>query len=78
MPKYNIIYTAPNDDHYIWNGASLDKLEKAEQEILRFSGKSFKEEELANAIADCKETIARTFPKDPDPEIGVVEIAVSD
>lgn len=78
MPKYNVIYTAPNNYHYLWNGASLDKLEKAEQETLRFSGKSFKEEELANAIADCKETIAREFPKDIDPEIGVVEIAVSD
>lgn len=78
MPHYNIVYTTPHHDHYLWNGTSLDKLEKAELETLRFSGKSFKEEELAVAIADCKVTIARAFPEDTDPEIGAIEIAVSD
>jgi hypothetical protein len=78
MPKYNIIYTTPHHDHYLWNGTSLDKIEKAEQETLRFSGKSFKEEELADAKSDCKKTIARAFPKDDNPEIKSVLIAVSD
>jgi hypothetical protein len=78
MPKYNIIYTTPHHDHYLWNGTSLTKLEKAGQETLMFSGKSFKEEELADAIANCKKAIARSFPKDTDPEIKSVQIAVSD
>ena len=78
MPKYNIIYTTAHHDHYLWNGTSLDKLEKTGQENLMFSGKSFKEEELDNAITDCKKTIAQAFPKDTDPEIKTVQIAVSD
>ncbi|MFI5157305.1 MAG: hypothetical protein ACHQF4_00475 [Sphingobacteriales bacterium] len=78
MPKYNIIYTTPHHDHYLWNGTSLDKIEKTEQETLRFSGKSFKEDELTDAIADCKKTIPRAFPKDTDPDIKTVQIIVSD
>jgi len=78
MPKYNIIYTTAHHDHYLWNGTSLSKLEKAGEENLMFSGKMFKEDELADAIADCKKAIARSFPKDNDPEIKSVQIPVSD
>jgi hypothetical protein len=78
MAKYNIIYTTPHHDHYLWNGISFDKIEKAEQELLRFSGKSFKEEELTDAISDCKKAITQSFPKDDNPEIKTVQIAVSD
>ena len=78
MPKYNIIYTTTHHDHYLWNGTSLDKLEKTGQENLMFSGKSFKEEELADAMADCKKAITQSFPKDDAPEIKSVQIAVSD
>jgi len=78
MPKYNIIYTSPQKDHYLWDGTSLTKLEKAGQEILMFSGKVFKEEELAGAIKECKKAIAQSFPKDEAPEIKTVQIAVSD
>jgi hypothetical protein len=69
MPKYNIIYTTPHHDDYLWNGTSLDKIEKTEQETLRFSGKSFKEDELDDAIADCRKTITRAFPKIPIPKL---------
>jgi len=78
MPKYNIIYTSPQKDHYLWDGTSLTKLEKAEQETLRFSGKSFKKEELDDATADCKKGIAQSFPKDENPLIKSVQITVSD
>jgi hypothetical protein len=78
MPKYNIIYTSPNDDHYLWNGTSLDKLEKEEQEVLLFSGKNFKEGELKDAINDCKKAAKQLFSRDKDPKVKTVEIAVSD
>jgi len=78
MPKYNIIYTSPKKDHYLWNGTSLDKLERAGQENLMFSGKIFKEEELPGAIKDCKAAIAQSFPKDENPDIKTVLINVSD
>jgi len=78
MPKYYIIYTSPKKDHYLWNGTSLDKLEKPGEDNLMFSGKSFKEEELPHAIANCKKAIRQSYPKDTDPEIKTVQIAVSD
>ncbi|WP_179415664.1 hypothetical protein HDF19_05500 [Mucilaginibacter sp. E4BP6] len=78
MPKCNIIYTSPQKDHYVWDGTSLTKLEKAEQETLRFSGKSFKQDELDEAIKDCKKAIEQSFPKDENPEIKTVKITVSD
>jgi hypothetical protein len=48
--KYNVIYTSPHHVTYLWNGSSLDKLAKTGQDVLRFSGKDFKEDELAGAI----------------------------
>jgi hypothetical protein len=78
MPKYNIIYTSPQKDPYLWDGTSLTKLEKAEQGMLRFSGKSFKKEELDDATADCKKAVKQSFPKDENPEIKSVQITVSD
>jgi hypothetical protein len=78
MPKYNIIYTSPQKDHFLWDGTTLTKLEKAGQETLMFSGKVFKEDELDDAIKECKDAIAQSFPKDSDPEIKTVKIAVSD
>jgi hypothetical protein len=78
MPKYNIIYTSPQKDHYLWDGSSLTKLEKAGQENLMFSGNVFKEDELANAIEECKKAVTQSFPKDTEPEIKTVQIAVSD
>lgn len=77
MSQYNIVYISPQNDHYLWDGTSLNKLEKAEQETLRFSGKSFKEEELDDAIADCKKIIAQSFPKDAKAEVKTVQVKVS-
>ncbi|WP_461449058.1 hypothetical protein [Mucilaginibacter sp.] len=77
MPKYNIIYTAPNNHPYLWDGSELTKLEKTGQENLMFSGKNFKEEELSEAIKACKEVALQMFPHHTDPEIKTVEINVS-
>ena len=77
MPKYNIIFTAPNNDPYLWDGTELTKLEKSGQENLMFSGKNFKEGELQDAIQACKEAALKMFPYNPDPEIKPVEINVS-
>ena len=77
MPKYNIIYTSPHDDHYLWNGISLDKLEKEGQEVLMFSGKNFKEGELKDAINDCEKAAKQLF-SDKNPKVKTIEIAVSD
>lgn len=77
MPNYNIIYTSPDGDTYLWNGRSLDRLEKEEQEVLYFSGGAFKTEELKEAIEECKALIAEMFPTDNEPKIKTVELKVS-
>jgi len=77
MPKYNIIFTAPNNDPYLWDGTELTQLEKTGQENLMFSGKNFKEEELEAAIKACKEAALQMFPHNTGPEIKTVEINVS-
>jgi hypothetical protein len=76
MPKYNIIYTSPDDDVYLWSGTSLDKLKKTEREILRFSGKVFEENELHDAIPACKKAAKEMFPDDDELEIKTVEVKV--
>jgi len=77
MSAYNIIYTSTNDTPYLWNGTLLFELEKEEQEVLKFSGSSFKNEELKEAIEECKAAIAEMFPTDDNPKIKTVEIKVS-
>ena len=78
MPKYNIIYISPDNDHYLWTGTSLDKLEKTGQELLRFSGKDFKEEELTDGIKAAKVAAGQAFPDDDELKVKTVEIKVSD
>ncbi len=78
MPKYNIIYTAPNHDLYLWTGNAFFTLEKKDQEVLHFSGPDFKEDDLAQAIADCKRAAKEKFPKDEERDVKAVEIKVAD
>ena len=77
MANYNIIFTSPENDAYIWNGTSLEKLKSTDSEVLFFSGKSIKEEDLLGALNKCKEAVKAMFPKDNNPDIKTVEIKVS-
>lgn len=76
MPQYNIIYTSPQDEPYLWDGSSLDKLEKTGQEVLRFSGKTFSEGELTDAIEACKQAAKKQFPQDEYLKVNSVEVKV--
>lgn len=78
MPKYNIIFTPPGGDTYLWNGTSFDKLPNPDNDRLRFSGKAFTEDELSAALKEGIEVAHKEFPGDGEPEIKVVEITVSD
>ena len=77
MLKYNIIFTSPDNDSYLWNGASFDKLKSKEREVLFYSGKSLKEDDLADALQKCRESAKILFPKETDLKIRAVEIKVS-
>lgn len=76
MPKYNIIYTSPDNNPYLWSGASLDKLEKTGREVLRFSGKVFEKDELDDAIKECKIVAKEMFPDDDEIKVDMVEVKV--
>jgi hypothetical protein len=78
MSKYNIIYTSPDNGHYLWNGTELFTIEKTGQEELRFSGKIFTQDELPDGIMACKKAANELFPKDEQPQIKAVEVKVSD
>ena len=76
MLKYNIIYTSPGNDDYLWNGTGFDKLKSVDREPLLFSGKSVKEDQLPETLEKCKEAAKKIFPEDNDPIIKSVEVVV--
>jgi len=78
MPRYNIIYTSPDKVHHLWTGTEFFTLEKTGQEGLRFSGKIFKDDELADGILSCKKAAHGLFPNDEQPQIKGVEVNVAD
>lgn len=76
MASYNIIYKSPGHNHYLWNGTGFDTINDSGRETLRFSGKTYTQDELPNALKKCREAIQHTFPADTDPELQAVEIDV--
>jgi hypothetical protein len=78
MAIYNIIYRAPGDAIYLWNGSGFDLLGKEENKKLFFSGKSFNEDEVTGAMLQSRETARKQFPADREPNIAKTEIPVND
>ena len=76
MLKYNIIYTSPGNDDYLWNGTGFDKLKSVDREPLLFSGKAIKEDELQEALKKCKTAAQKLFPGDEEPSIKWIEVVV--
>ena len=76
MLKYNIIYTSPVKDDYLWNGTGFDKLKSVDREPLLFSGKSVKEDELQETLESCKTVAKKLFPEDKEPIFKRVEVVV--
>lgn len=76
MLKYNIIYTSPGNDDYLWNGTGFDKLKSVDREPLLFSGKSVKEKELTEILKKSKAVAKKLFPEDKYPIIKSVEVVV--
>ncbi|MFB9843201.1 hypothetical protein [Mucilaginibacter ginsenosidivorans] len=77
MAIYNITYKAPDDKDYLWNGSTFD-LVKEENEKLFFSGKSYNEDEMAEALLKSYKAAKQLFPADNDIHLEPVEIPVSD
>ncbi|HEY0246400.1 MAG TPA: hypothetical protein VGC01_12600 [Mucilaginibacter sp.] len=77
MSKYNLIYKSPSKKIYLWNGKTFDEIKSKDREVLLYSGKSVKDDELDEALKSSKEAVKQLFPKDADPEIGPVKVKVA-
>ena len=76
MTKYNIIYTSPAKDYYLWNGRGFDKLGSKDRVGLLYSGKTYNNEDLPIVFPKCREVISKVFPKDSEPKLNTVGILV--
>ncbi|MGZ3776151.1 MAG: hypothetical protein ACXVIY_10090 [Mucilaginibacter sp.] len=77
MAIYNIIYRSPKSAIYLWNGSSFDLLGKEDNGRLFYSGKSFDEDEVVEAIRKSRETARKQFPADRELKIEKAEIPVN-
>ena len=77
MPKYNIIYTSPASDTFLWNGLSFDKLPGSDDEALFFSGRSIETDDLQHALKNAQAAAHLIFTDDKEPKIEPVEIKTS-
>jgi len=78
MAIYNIIYRSPENAIYLWNGSSFDLLGKEENDKLFYSGKSFDEDEVAEAMRQSRKSAKKQFPADRKLTIEKAEIRVND
>ena len=77
MSNYNIIFTSPDNDPYLWNGTSFDKLENEDRESLFYSGISIEEGKVTEALKKSRAAAKKLFPGDKAPGMKAVEIKVS-
>lgn len=77
MADYNIIYTATDDKPYLWNGRGFDLLSNKENEKLLFSGKSYNDKEVAEALKKSREAAKLQFPDDRNIHVKQVEVPVN-
>ncbi|MBS1526215.1 MAG: hypothetical protein JST19_11230 [Bacteroidetes bacterium] len=77
MADYNIIYTSSKGKPYLWNGSSFDLIKKSENEKLLFSGASYTEKDLNEALEKSRDAAKKLFPGDERPEIKPVEVPVN-
>jgi len=77
MADYNIIYTAEDNEDYLWNGRGFDLVENKDNEKLLFSGKSYSDKELPGELKKVREAVAISFPTDANIRLKQVEVPVN-
>ena len=77
MADYNIIYTSPDNERYLWNGSEFDHLRSVGNEKLMYSGKSYEEKELPGALKKSRNSARRMFPDDKHPQLKKVKVPVN-
>ncbi|MFI5159662.1 MAG: hypothetical protein ACHQHN_00225 [Sphingobacteriales bacterium] len=78
MAIYNIIYTSPQKETYLWNGSSFDLLKNKDNAGLFFSGSNIEDKKLASVLKKARAFAGKQFPDDKAARISEVEIAVND
>jgi len=78
MAIYNIIYTSPDNEAYLWNGSGFDLLRNEENDKLFYSGKSYDEDEVAQALLKSYNLAKAIFPDDNDVRLDPIEIQAGD
>ncbi len=78
MAVYNIIYTSPDKETYLWNGSSFDLLRNRDNDNLFFSGGNIEDKDLPPALKTAREVAAMQFPDDKTLKIDNVEISIND
>jgi len=76
MANYNIIYKDEDGQHYLWNGSGFDFFTKHENETLLFSGKTYQDEELPDALSKCRKAAKISFPNDKHPKLESLLVTV--
>ena len=77
MAAYNIIYTSADDEDYLWNGSGFDKINNDGNENLLYSGQSYTDEEIADALNKCRKAAELKFPDDDEIKLKKIGVAVS-
>jgi hypothetical protein len=77
MADYNIIYIVGGKRSYLWNGSSFDLLSKKENEKLLFSGKSYTEDELPDALQLARKAAKQNLPLRKSLRLKQVQIPVN-
>jgi hypothetical protein len=77
MADYNIIYTAEDDQDYLWNGNGFDLVENKDNEKLLFSGRSYSDKDLPDELQRVREAVKLGFPTDMNIRIKQVEVPVN-
>jgi len=77
MADFNIIYTAEDDQDYLWNGNGFDLVENKDNEKLLFSGKTYSDKDLPVELQKVREAVKLSFPTDMNIHLKQVEVPVS-
>jgi hypothetical protein len=77
MADYNIIYTAEDNEDYLWNGNGFDLLGNKDNEKLLFSGNSYSKKDLPGELQKARDAVKLSFPTDKHIRLKQVEIPVN-
>jgi|GEM_PF-844018 len=77
MADYNIIYTAEDDQDYLWNGRGFDLVDKKGNEKLLFSGRSYSDKDLPEELPKVREAVKISFPTHSNIRLKQVEVPVN-